>query len=223
MEKEKIKIRTIKGSEEVEIEPEEKRNYKTEYNIMQLFVLQKSVDMSLKEIILSIDTNKEYIFDFIKHPTIAKLLNNIKSMWKFNKDEAEDALILSITEYFYENDIDMNDFNEELFLVEFMSEIRNKVKKQMCEGYSEKERVASDWDTYEDFETVPFEDDIVTKVDFINSIKNLSLRDKDVLKLYYIDKYTQQEISERIQLSQKQISNILFNSKNNLKNIFINY
>jgi RNA polymerase sigma factor (sigma-70 family) len=202
---------------EKEEKDEQKRSYEYEYKMNARYILRKSDDMSLEEILNKIKEDKNFIFNFIKQPQIEKITNSIRSMWKFNKDEVEDAIIFVITEYFYENQIDMVNFNEELFLTEFMSEIRNRVKKQMREGYSEKERVSSDWNVYEDFEMPPFEDDIITMVDFINSMKDLSSRDKNVLELYYINNYTIREISNIIKLSKSEINRIILKAKDGIK------
>jgi RNA polymerase sigma factor (sigma-70 family) len=199
---------------ELEEKDEAKRSYKYEYAMNERYFLRQSNVMSLEQIINKTKEDKEYIFNFIKQPEIQHIINILKSSYKFNKDEVEDAAIFAITEYFYTNSINTKDFNKELFLSKFQKDIKNSVQNQMRNGYSAKEYPSSDWLLYENSETILFEDDVITKVDFINSINKLSYRDKTVLELYYLDNYTQQEIANITKLSQPQISNILNNSKN---------
>lgn len=200
---------------------EEKRNYDYEYNLMQLIFLQKSIGMSLKNIIEKIQKgDKEYIFDFIKHPTIVDLTKGIYGLYKFNRDEVTDIIIFAITEFFYENKIDLDTFDEELFLLNLRKNIRTTVQKHIRQGYSGKEYPSSGWSVYENLIANVFdENQVIKKIELENAINNLPPRDKEVLDLYYNKKYTQQEIGEKMNLSQVQISNILRCIKHNLNNI----
>lgn len=193
-------------------------DYLKAYCEMEQAFLNKSNGMSLKEIIVEIQRDKDFIFNFIKHPTILELTKNICGLYKFNKDEVLDIVAFAITEFFYLNPIDLDNFDEEMFLMDLRKNVGTVVQRHIRQGYSGKEYPSSNWLRYENCIIKEFdEDQIIEKVDVENAIKSLTGRERKVLELYYINKYTQQEIANMLDLSKTYINNILVRVKHHLK------
>jgi RNA polymerase sigma factor (sigma-70 family) len=193
-------------------------NFETIYKKVSRNFAERSKDMSLLDIIIKIDTDKEYIFDFIWTEQIQQLIKDIGNRYKFNRDEAEDIAIFSITEYFYENTVSIKGFDEDVFLDNLKDEVGKRTQKMIREGYTAKEIPASGQNIYQYAMYDNFEDSINNSVDLENVLNRFSGRDREILELYYIDKYTQQEIAKLMHLSRKQINRILLKLKNIIKN-----
>lgn len=193
-------------------------NFDTVYKKVSRNFASRSKNMSLLDIIIKIDTDKEYIFDFIWTEQIQKLIKDIGNRYKFNRDEAEDIAIFSITEYFYENIVTVRRFDEDVFLSNLKDEIGKRTQKMIREGYTAKEIPASGQSIYQYAMCNNFEDSINNSIDLESVLNQFSGRDREILELYYIDKYTQQEIAKLMHLSRKQINRILFKLKNIIKN-----
>ena len=193
-------------------------NFEAVYKKVSRNFATRSNDMSLLDIINKISTDKEYIFDFIWTEQIQKLIKDIGNRYKFNRDEAEDIAIFSITEYFYENVIIANDFNENVFLNNLKDEVGKRTQKMIREGYTAKEIPASGQAVYQYAMYDNFDKSINDNIDLNNMLSQFCDRDREILELYYIDKYTQQEIAKLMHLSRKQINRILLKMKNIIKN-----
>lgn len=193
-------------------------NFEAVYKKVSRNFTTRSNDMSLLDIINKISTDKEYIFDFIWTEQIQKLIKDIGNRYKFNRDEAEDIAIFSITEYFYENVIIANDFNENVFLNNLKDEVGKRTQKMIREGYTAKEIPASGQAVYQYAMYDNFDKSINDNIDLNNMLSQFCDRDREILELYYIDKYTQQEIAKLMHLSRKQINRILLKMKNIIKN-----
>lgn len=201
-------------------EKEEEINFDKEYNYMQQFFINKSIGMNLKEIIEKIQFDKDFIFNIIKYPKVEEISKNIVNMYKFNKDEAKDIVQFAITEFFYQDNVNLENFNEDNFLFYLNAFIKTTVRKHIRQGYSGKEYPSSDWSEYINLVNDKFDDDkIIERIDLENAINNLSKRDQEIFKLYYVDRNTLQQIANMLNLSKTHVHNILGRSNNKIKNI----
>lgn len=196
------------------------KTFEEELGTMEQYFLNKSIGLDLKEIIKYIGIDKDYIFNFIRHPEVEKLSKDIVKMYKFNKDEAEDIVPFAIIEFFYQNDIDLENFNDADFLYRLYKFIKLTVKEHIRQGYSAKECPSSNWSEYIDRVNDKFDEDkIIEYADLKNAINTLSKRDQEIFQLYYIDNNTLQQIADMLSLSKTYVHTILFRSKNKIKNI----
>jgi RNA polymerase sigma factor (sigma-70 family) len=198
----------------------DENNYEDIYKKNGEYVLELSKGLSLLEILIKIQCDKEYIYNFIKQEKIQEIIKSIKNSYRFNRYEIEDIITVVTTEYFFRIQIDINNFDEVKFLEDFKKEIVNRTQKEVRTNYSAKDIPLSGSDFYENAIWEDCLDYINNKVDLKNAIDKLSLKEKQVLKLYYIDEYNQQEIAQQINLSQRHISNILTIAKNIIKDNF---
>lgn len=216
---EKIKIKTELGTEEVKFLEEEKRSYEMECNLIKYTILEKSIDINLEKILLKINENKEYIFDFIYTEEIQKVIKNIKNRYRFNKDEAEDTAMFVITEFFYmPNELyNLNKYNESVFLDRFEREIAKRTHTLMRSGYSAKEIPASDQSIYTCQSYDDFEDTMIQKIDLQNALNKLSIKNKEMLELNVHDGLTESEIGKKYNLSREGVNKTIIRSKNKIK------
>lgn len=192
-------------------------SFDTVYKKVSRNFAQRSAHMSLLEIINTIQQDKEYIFDFIQTEQIQKIILSIKNRYKFNRDEAEDIAIFSITEYFYENNIILDNFNEDVFLNNLKDEIGKRTQKMIREGYTAREIPASGQNIYQFALYDNFEELINSNIDLQNALQKLSIRNREILELYFKDTLTETVIAEMTGLSRSRVSEIITESCHKLK------
>lgn len=198
---------------------EDEKTFDRSYKEMKLAHVQTSRGLELLEILKLIETDKNYIFDFIMTHQIQKLIKSIKGCHKINKDEAEDVTMFVITEYFYEHDLNLNSFNESTFLNRFRSEVGKRVQKMMREGYSYKE-IPADFEKEnekEEFLFDNFEDEILEKIDLNVAFNKLPLRSQRILELKFYERISNADIAKKIRLSRQRVDQIVNESCEQLK------
>lgn len=192
-------------------------SYQDEYKTMQQTFLKQDKNLTLKEIIIKIKSNKDYIFTFINHNDIKEITRSIKKSYRFNRDEVEDIITVVITEYFYDTQIDVDNFSVNNFLDDFKKEIVNRTQKEVYHSYSAKEMPLSGSDFYEEAFANDFQDKSNSRIDFTNAINKMSPEYQQVFKLYYFQGYTQREIAQFIGIDKMRVNRILIMIKNNLE------
>ena len=191
-------------------------NFDTVYKKVSRNFASRSKNMSLLDIIIKIDTDKEYIFDFLWTEQIQKLIKSISNRYKFNRDEAEDIAIFSIIEYFYENNVVIDGFNEDVFLNNLKNEVGKRTQKMIREGYTAKEIPASGQPIYQYAMYDNFEESVNNSIDLQNALKKLSSRNREILELRFYDRLNESTIAEIVELSQSRISEIITESCNKI-------
>jgi RNA polymerase sigma factor (sigma-70 family) len=206
----------------VKDEEEKLSFYKRCKKIEQNFV-ETSKHFNIKELIIKININKEYIFHFIKNKTIQEIICSIKNSYRFNREEIENIIILVITEYFCEIKIDFDNFNQEKFLENFKKDISNKTKKMVRHSYFSQEMPLSGSNFYEDASILEDFRDIIDKsIDLNNALNSLSSRDRQIIEMRYFDNMTQEEIAEKFKLTKQRIGQILLESLIDLQDFLNN-
>jgi RNA polymerase sigma factor (sigma-70 family) len=200
-------------------EGEEKESFDKILENNEKYILKLNDGLSLKEIIIKIQSNKEFIFNFIKQKSIQEIIKSIKNSYRFNRYEIEDIITVVITEYFYQIKIDIINFNETKFLTDFKKEIVNRTQREVYHSYSAKEIPMSDSNFYKDASSDDFQEIIHTKVDLANMVNQFNLKEKQVIKLYYVEGYNQMEIAKLVNFSQQRVSQILIEYKRILKTL----
>lgn len=191
-------------------------NFDTVYKKVSRNFASRSKNMSLLDIIIKIDTDKEYIFDFLWTEQIQKLIKSISNRYKFNRDEAEDIAIFSIIEYFYENNVVIDGFNEDVFLNNLKDEVGKRTQKMIREGYTAKEIPASGQAIYQYAMYDNFEESVNNSIDLQNALKKLSSRNREILELRFYDRLNESTIAEIVGLSRSRISEIITESCNKI-------
>jgi RNA polymerase sigma factor (sigma-70 family) len=194
-------------------------DYSISYREMGETFSDRSKDMDLLDIILKINDDKEYIYDFIRSEKVKTLIQSIKNRFRFNKDEAEDCIIFVITEYFYENVITISEFPdyEDHFLNRFGEEINCKVKQMMRDGYSGKEIPSSGTYLYQNKSFDYFDELINSNTDLRNALSKLSLKEQEVIELRFNNRETEIMIAKIMNLSQSYVSELLNRTCEKLK------
>lgn len=184
-------------------------DYLREYYKMEQVYLDKSKNMSLYDILTNIKDDKSYIFNFIKHDEIKKIIRGIKNKFKFNKDEAEDVAVFVITEYLCETKVDLNMFDEDIFLSMFKEEVNKRSQKMIRQGYSSNDIPSTATNKYEKALFENFENNTIDFIDLENAFSKISERDREILESRVYDRLSEAQLAQKFNLSRSRISEII--------------
>jgi RNA polymerase sigma factor (sigma-70 family) len=190
---------------------EKKRNYEYERNLMYKYYLDKGVGMKLIDVLkkIVIDQEKDYIINFIRLSEIDEIIRSTRGKFRFNKDEAQDAIEFAITEFLCITNIDLDNFDEDIFLDEFRVVIDKRAQKIVREGYSAKEFPASDMFVYKYASCDNFDDLINERLDLEYGLNQIGERNREILELKIHDNLTEREIGDIYGVSQQRINQII--------------
>jgi RNA polymerase sigma factor (sigma-70 family) len=208
----------------------ENDKYEKTYKNMQWYFLKNSYYMNLYQILERIIkyNDKDYIYNFIHCDDIKKIIQCIKNFYKINRDEATDIIEFVITEFFYITDkeiygvtyktmIDLNNFNENIFINDFKDEIAKRTKKIMRNGYSIRDIPVIYENLYQNVKNDDFEEVMIKNIDLNNALNKLSFKNKIIIKQKFYSGLLEKEIANENNMTRQGINNIIKRSFKKIK------